>query len=256
MRFLLILFIGILGLETMSAQSKQVDIRDNYQKIFGVEMLEFGNQKFPKPTVKKLKKSDPLYMLTEKNKVILLNLFTDYSGFREFSQVKGIEDSISLQKDFYSFLNADAQFGDLMDKISEKINNGKFIDTVTIDQLTDVASKYFYIKGIDEQDRYEGKVCGGLNGNSANPSIKHPFIEAFSVAAILENFQKGSNLYDQFVRGMKNLNKIQFSENQEQRLLEARGAMYLFMFNNQEFRDTLISEYEKRKQVLPFYLKV
>jgi|GEM_PF-4377960 len=33
MRFLLILFIGILGLETMSAQSKQVDIRDNYQKI-------------------------------------------------------------------------------------------------------------------------------------------------------------------------------------------------------------------------------
>ncbi len=55
---------------------------------------------------------------------------------------------------------------------------------------------------------------------------------------------------------MKNLNKIQFSENQEQRLLEARGAMYLFMFNNQEFRDTLISEYEKRKQVLPFYLKV
>ena len=58
MRFLLILFIGILGLETMLAQSKQVDIRDNYQKIFGVEMLEFGNQKFPKPTVKKLKKSD------------------------------------------------------------------------------------------------------------------------------------------------------------------------------------------------------
>ena len=57
--------------------------------------------------------------------MILLNLFTDYSGFREFSQVKGIEDSISLQKEFYSFLNADAQFGDLMDKISEKINNGK-----------------------------------------------------------------------------------------------------------------------------------
>ena len=76
------------------------------------------------------------------------------------------------------------------------------------------------------------------------------------MVAILENFQKGNNLYDQFVRGMKNLNKIQFSENQEQRLLEARGAMYLFMFNNQEFRDTLISEYEKRKQVLPFYLKV
>ena len=68
----LLLVVLILCLKTMSAQSKQVDIRDNYQKIFGVEMLEFGNQKFPKPTVKKLKKSDPLYMLTEKNKVILL----------------------------------------------------------------------------------------------------------------------------------------------------------------------------------------
>ena len=65
MRFLLILFIGILGLETMLAQSKQVDIRDNYQKIFGVEMLEFGNQKFPKPTVKKLKKSDRIQKTSE-----------------------------------------------------------------------------------------------------------------------------------------------------------------------------------------------
>ena len=240
----------------MSAQTYQVDIRNNYEKIFGVEMLEFGDQNFPKPTVKKLEESNPLNELTEANKVILLNLFTGYSGFREFSQLKGIEDSDSLHKEFYRFLNADAQFGDLMDKFSDKISTGKFVDTISLDQLTDVASKYFYIKGLDEQGRYEGKVCGGLNGNSANPSIKNPFIEAFSVAAILENFQKGSNLYDQFVNGMKNLNKIQFSEDNEQRLLEARGAMYLFMFNNQELRKTLISEYEKRKQVLPFYLKV
>ncbi len=41
----------ILGIKTMSAQTNQVDIRNNYEKIFGVEMLEFGDQKFPKPTV-------------------------------------------------------------------------------------------------------------------------------------------------------------------------------------------------------------
>ena len=41
----------ILGIKTMSAQTNQVDIRNNSEKIFGIEMLEFGDQKFPKPKV-------------------------------------------------------------------------------------------------------------------------------------------------------------------------------------------------------------
>ena len=46
-----LLVVLILGIKTMSAQTNQVDIRNNYEKIFGVEILEFGDQKFPKPTV-------------------------------------------------------------------------------------------------------------------------------------------------------------------------------------------------------------
>ena len=41
----------------------------------------------------------------------------------------------------------------------------------------------------------------------------------------------------------------------EERLLRARGAVFMQMFYNQKLRDMLLYEYEHKKDYLPFVLR-
>ena len=129
-------------------------------------------------------------------------------------------------------------------------------DTVTLDEMLNIAVKYFNIKGITEAGAYEGKVCGGINGIKQTEEIRHPHLEAFCFNTILNNYNGDKfNMYDEFVNGIKEVYKMNLGLENEERIFRAQGAMYMFMRNNEKLKELLIYEYERKKKYLPFILK-
>ena len=54
----------------------------------------------------------------------------------------------------------------------------------------------------------------------------------------------------------KELYKINLGIENDDRLLRAQGAMYMFMRNNEILKELLLFEYENKKEYLPFVLNM
>jgi hypothetical protein len=62
-------------------------------------------------------------------------------------------------------------------------------------------------------------------------------------------------MYNEIVKGLKELNKLELGIEEKERLLRAQGAMYMFMRKNEVLQKLLISEYEKKEKNLLFFIK-
>ncbi len=146
-----------------------------------------------------------------------------------------------------------------MNKLTEKIiNKLNYIpDIISINTLQNIAVKYFYIYNINKSGDYIGKLCGGFNGVAQTEPKRKPFVKAFCFNAIANHYQgKTYNMYNEFVKGIKELYTINLGVDKEERLLRAQGAMYMFMKNNNKLKELLLFEFENKKEYLPFILKI
>ena len=72
----------------------------------------------------------------------------------------------------------------------------------------------------------------------------------------MNNYQgEQFNMYNELVKGIKELYKINLGTENDDRLLRAQGAMYMFMRNNDNLKELLLVEYEKKKKYLPFVIE-
>lgn len=232
-------------------------IQNNYDAIFGISKEEYQGRKYLRTWVKEPDAGDPLSGFVDSNKLFLeywLKNFTDREALQQLMEIEGEE---KLQDEFISFLQKDEQFNSLMADLSKKVNDRSIIaDTVSMDELLNVAVKYFNILGITEEGSYKGKVCAGLNGITQTLSERKPVLEAFCFSAILKNLQgEEYNMYNEFVAAIKELYKQELGVERDARLLRAQGAMLAIMRNNEQLREMLIAEYEERKDYLPFILE-
>jgi hypothetical protein len=255
MRFLFLIPFLIFQ-SNLFAQSSS-SIENNYDEIFGIAKEEYQGREYLRSWVNELDRGHPLSGLINNNKLFLeywLTNFTDRGAYRQLMEIEGEE---KLQQEFIEFLKKDQQFNPLMADLSKKVKNRVVVaDTVSMDQLLNVAVKYFNILGITEEGSYKGKVCAGLNGITQTLSERKPELEAFCFSAILKN-QQGEeyNMYNEFVAAIKELYKQELGIERDARLLRAQGAMFSIMRNNEQLREMLISEYEERKDYLPFVLE-
>ncbi|MFN3302060.1 MAG: hypothetical protein ACK413_03485, partial [Patescibacteria group bacterium] len=150
----------------------------------------------------------------------------------------------------------DSLFNSVMtDLVSKTIDKKIPKDTVSMDKLLNVAVKYFSIMRLTDEGHYVGKVCVGLNDIKKTESERKPFIEAFSFSSILKHYQSEEySMYDEFVKAIKELYKVNLGIDKNEKLLRAQGAMFLLMRNNENLKKMLKSEYEKQKDSLPFIL--
>ena len=56
------------------------------------------------------------------------------------------------------------------------------------------------------------------------------------------------------MKGIRELYKINLGVDNNERLLRAQGALFFIIRNNGVVREMLLSEYEKRKEILPFVI--
>jgi hypothetical protein len=170
--------------------------------------------------------------------------------------LKKIKDSLALQSAFNAVMQEDSLFNAVMLELTTKVIDKTVPkDTITMEKLLNIAVKYFYVPKITEQGYYVGKVCSMINGIKETEQERKPFLEAFSWVSISKHYYgKEYNMQDELASAIKELYKLNLGVDEKERLLRARGAVFMQMFYNKKLRDMLLYEYENKKEYLPFVL--
>ncbi len=256
-QLLLILTIGLITVNSFS--QTDCNIVNEYHQIFKIEKQKYGEREYLMKTVNSIDSNSCFSDLVNNNGQYIDYLRTHYSDNSNYEKLKSISDTVELQNEFIRSLENDTTFNNEMNKLTEKIlNKSQYIpDTITIDELLNIAVKFFSIIRITEKGDYQGKVCTGINGLKQTEKVRKPQVEAFCFTTIFNNYRgEQFNMYNEFVKGIKELYKINLGIENEARLLRAQGAMYMFMRNNEALKELLLFEYENKKEYLPFVLKL
>jgi hypothetical protein len=256
-RLLLILTIGLISVNSFS--QNECKIEEQYQNIFKIEKKKYKEREYLIKTVNILDSNSCFSDLINNNGQYIDYLRTNFADNSNYKELMEITDTIELQNEFIKALESDSTFNNAMNKLTEKITDeSQFIpDTVSMDKLLNIAVKFFSIINITKEGYYSGKVCTGINGLEQTEKERKPQIEAFCFTTIMNNYQgEQFNMYNEFVKGIKELYKINLGIENDDRLLRAQGAMYMFMRNNDKLRELLIIEYENKIEYLPFVLKI
>jgi hypothetical protein len=256
-RLLLILTIGLITVNSFS--QTDCNIEEKYQQIFKIEKKKYGEREYLMKTIIKIDTNSCFSDLINNNGQYIDYLLTHFSDNSNYEKLMDINDTLKLQNEFIKSLENDSVFNSEMNKLTKKITDkSNYVpDTISMDGLLNIAVKYFSIIKINKDGYYVGKVCTGINGLKQTDKERNPQIEAFCFTTILNNYQgEQFNMYNEFVTGIKELYKINLGIENDDRLLRAQGAMYMFMRNNEKLKELLLFEYENKKEYLPFVLKI
>ena len=255
-----IFFILLVAIVSSNSYSQNdCNIIDEYKRIFKVEKLKYGKREVLIKKVNNIEANSCFSDLINNNQKYIGYLFTHFSGNLDYKNLLTINDSGKFQDKFIEGLKDNNTFNNVMNKLTNKvIKKSSFIsDTISVDELLNIAVKYFSVTKIDNKERYHGKVCAGINGIKQTEKERRPQVEAFCFSTILKNYNgQNFNMYNEFVKGIKELYKINLGINKKEKLLRAQGAMYVFMRNNKKLKELLLKEYENKKEFLPFVLKI
>lgn len=121
------------------------------------------------------------------------------------------------------------------------------------DIVLDIATKFVKITGINEQGNYTLKVCVGVNDLERTQFKRYADIEAFCFLAIFNHYYDESNpLKDEIITEFYKIVPLSMGVEKEERILRAQGALMVLMYQNESFKQSLLKEYEDKKELLPF----
>lgn len=249
---LLILFIAV-----TSYSHPYCNIQQEYHKIFKISKHKYQEREYLLKDINKLDSSSCFADLVNNNEQYFDYLLNHFSNNSNYDALLSMDDSVARQNLFINSLENDSLFNSVMNKLTLMITNKEQFtpDTISMDELMDIAVKYFEINQIRDDGAYIGKICAGFNGIINTEGTRKPYLEAFCFSSIIKNYKNDKyNLYKEFVNGIQELYLINLGIDLKERLFRAQGAIYLFMFNNSTLRDLLIMEYKNKKQYLPFVL--
>ena len=252
------IFFACLSVSFSFYGQNSASLQDQYDQIFLLEKKKFGDREVLITTVNTLEEGKELADLVNNNKLYLDYLLSNFSDRGNFTELMALEDQLRLQKEFIHSLEEDTLFNATLYKISEKAEHPGFVpDTVSLDEVLNVAVKFFNIKHITEEGNYAGKVCAGINGITETLPQRKPHLEAFSFSTIFNDMKENeNNMHDEFVEAIYELYKLDLGVEKDDRLLRAQGVMYSLMRNNEQLRELLLSSYEKKKHFVPFVISL
>jgi hypothetical protein len=253
----LILTTLILTLITIQGYGqKQCDIKTHYEDFISVEKSFYNEKSYLIKRVVETQKKSCFSELVNNNPMFIDYLLTNFSSNANYQNQLELTDSVVMRNTYFDDLRKDSLFNSIMtDLVNKTIDKKIPKDTISMDKLLNVAVKYFSIMRLTDEGHYVGKVCVGLNDIKKTESDRKPFIEAFSFSSILKHYQSEEySMYDEFVKAIKELYKVNLGIDKNEKLLRAQGAMFLLMRNNENLKKMLKSEYEKQKEYLPFIL--
>jgi hypothetical protein len=253
----LILTTIILTLITIQGYGqKHCEIKTNYEDFISVEKSVYNEKAYFIKRVIETDKKSCFSELVNNNPMFIDYILTNFSSNANYQNLLELTDSIAMKNKYFDDLRKDSLFNSVMtDLVYKSIDKKTPKDTVSIDKLLNVAVKYFSMMRLTDEGHYVGKVCVGLNDIRKTESERKPFIEAFSFSSILKHYKSEDySMYDEFVKAIKELYKVNLGIDKNEKLLRAQGAIFLLMRNNENLKKMLKAEYKKQEDYLPFIL--
>ena len=255
MKHIILIFSLVCSFQVFS--QTRCDIQNHYGDFMKIKKESYNGKEYLAVRVVSVDTQYCFANYVNRNSFPLHSLWSSFCPSYKQDNLIQIKDSLALQSAFVAVLQEDSLFNSIMQEITSKVINKTVPkDTITMNTLLNIAVKYFYVMKITDEGYYVGKVCGGLNGIAETETVRKPFIEAFTSSSILKHYAgEEYNMYDELVNVITELYKVNLGIDTKERLLRARGAVFMQMFNNQKLRDMLCYEYEQQKEYLTFVLR-
>lgn len=251
------IFIAIITFFSIGMNGQnQCDITKHYEDFISIDRITHNEKDFLTKQVVETNKKSCVSELINNNIMFFDYLLTNFSSNSNDKNLLQINDSLSLRKNYFEGLKNDSLFNSIMNELMSKTFDKTISkDSLNMNQLLNIAVKYFSINRLSKEGYYVGKVCAGFNSIGSTEKIRKPFVEAFCFSSIFKHYiNEEFNMYEEFVNAIKELNTINLGIEEGEKLLRAQGAMFVIMKNNDKLRKMLQVEYEKQKEYLPFIL--
>ena len=234
----------------------QCDIRRHYEDFISIQKATYNENEYLVKRVTETESTSCFAQLVNGNRVFVDYLLTNFSSNSNYQDLLQLSDSVTLRDRYFTDLEEDSLFNSVMTEfVSKTIEKELPKDSVSMDKLINIAVKYFSILKLTDEGYYAGKVCVGLNDIKNTEIDRKPFVEAFCFSSILKHYEgEEFSMYDEFVKAIKELYKVNLGLDRNEKLLRAQGAMFLLMRNNENLKEMLKVEYERNKENLPFLL--
>ncbi|MGG5505790.1 MULTISPECIES: hypothetical protein [unclassified Myroides] len=251
-----ILHLGLLGLLLLAGQA-QAQSKDSPLQEYGdfLEILFYESTPYIK-----IKEVDPTRshaMAVNGQSSFWEFITTNYIARLDYDALQQIKDTTVVEKQVMHHIEQDTTFNHLISTYQAKvIDQTQPKDTVTIDNVLNVAVKFFNITGINTQGHYTGRICVGIHALPKTEKKRSPYLEAFAFDAIINHLNSETyTFYDDYRESVYNVYKLNLGTNEEEQLLRTQGAIFIQMFQSPQLKQLLLDEYERKKDILPFILK-
>ncbi|MDX2361763.1 MAG: hypothetical protein QNK23_13220 [Crocinitomicaceae bacterium] len=174
------------------------------------------------------------------------NLFPDTTKLKRLYLNKYIQDKKLAE-----------YFGETFAPIND--TNLEITKTYTVDELMEVASKFFYCDKIFQDTTVQAHVCVGLNGiKEANWDNDYTLLEAFCYEAIFNDFDKDSSKIWTSFSSLKDLSVQKYKaeiKSLDQYLENVKLELFDQMKKDEVLKEELLAYYELNKNNLAFKIK-
>ena len=256
-----LVIIALLMLVSIQAQT-HCHIKDYWEQMFVLDTNVYKQKVHYFIDVKPLPEKHTCARQINKHMTDLKYIRSNYTNYKNKKKdVESITDSVMRQQKLTNLLKNDTMFIQAIIKLGNAWQQNSPKDTVSMNTLMDIAAHYFYLIKITADGRLLGRVCTGANGLNDLKTDRKPIIELFVFYTVFNNYsgktgQKKYNLRNEYLKGIKDIINLDFGEtNNEKKLNLIQGALYYYMYKNQNLKSLLIDAYEKQKDSLPFVLK-
>lgn len=242
---------------TVGYGQNQCDIKSHYEDFVLVQKAYYNDEPYLINRILEPLNTSCIADLVKNDLMFMEYLLTNFSSTENHQNLLELTDSLAIRNTYFDELRNDAAYNSIMEELVNKtVNKSMPKDTISMDNLLNVAVKYFSIERVTDDGKFAFKVCSGLNDIKKTESERNPFLEAFSFSSILKHYQgEEYSMFNEAVKSVRELYKVNLGLDKEEKLLRAQGAMFLLMRNNENLRKMLKIEYAKQKDYLPFLLK-
>jgi hypothetical protein len=258
--------VSLLFAGSLAVYTKEAIIKD-YGKIFTAKVTAAGNQKKITRGIKKLPATHFLADLVNNNPRMIEYLVDNYMTIDTAKLNTMTGDAVALDKAYIAALQQDAEFnkafidmaGHFLVAKKHEIKGETFTkDTLTIDSLASIASKFFHADAVGADGNIKWKIGSGIANMAQLQGAGKPIAEAFSYATILMNYNKSAGLKNDFLQAASQAqgeNKVVVGSIDDATLMAVRRGVNQHMANSAALKQMLQQEYETKKDVLNFVLQ-
>lgn len=234
------------------------NIVNEFGKFVTAELNSYEGTLYLRTEIKVVDDDFPYVDIIRSNSGYFDYLLTNFSMVYPSENLSEKMDSATIRSQYLEYLRSDTIFTPLMCEFYNKsIVRSHSKDTINLSKLMNIAVKFFTLMDIDANGNFVAKICTGMNALSSTESNRNPHLEAFCFSSIIKDFMEPkANLGSIFENSIRDLYKINWGTDKNEKLLRAEGALFMLMSKNEKFINYLIGEYNTKSEMLPFVLKL